>query len=111
MGAIHGLSNLGGAILAVYAASTNKSKRAIRDTVAVYYLIFGLAQLSVLIMMGHHKILATNYIAPIISIMAYVMVGNYVFLKVNDDTYRNALTAFIFLYGLLIIFNTLHRSQ
>lgn len=40
MGIIHGLTNLGGAMLAILASSTNTDKEAIRYTVAHYYLAF-----------------------------------------------------------------------
>lgn len=48
MGAVHGLTNMGGALLALYASSTQEGKLEIRTTISRYYLAFGLIQLSTL---------------------------------------------------------------
>ena len=46
MGLVHGLTNLGGALLAILATGQHSEKGAIRYTVAHYYLAFGSVQIS-----------------------------------------------------------------
>lgn len=48
IGIVHGLSNLGGGLLAIFAASTFSDKVAIRGRIAFCYLCFAAIQLSVL---------------------------------------------------------------
>ncbi|MBT3558467.1 MAG: sulfite exporter TauE/SafE family protein [Rhodospirillales bacterium] len=103
MGIVHGVTNLGGAILAVYAAAINKNKQATRHAIATYYLVFGIIQILMLSLMGQYSVMAQNYVAPIISSLVYIVAGNRVFMKIDDAVYYHALTTFIALYGIVII--------
>ncbi|NQU59182.1 MAG: hypothetical protein HQ513_18275 [Rhodospirillales bacterium] len=104
MGIIHGLTNLGGAMLAVLASGTNTEKEAIRYTVAHYYLAFSAIQMFLLsTVMGHHDILFGNLPAAAISAGVYLVIGNRIFARANNPFYDFALTIFIAVYGVVVI--------
>jgi len=104
MGTIHGLTNLGGAMLAILASGTNTEKQAIRYTVAHYYLAFSTIQMLLLAtIIGHHDILFTNLPAAIISAAIYLLVGNRIFIRTNDPSYNFALTLFMAVYGVVVL--------
>lgn len=105
MGIIHGLTNLGGGLLVLFAGSVNTEKQHIRYVIAHYYLAFSIIQLAVLgaIMEQHSKIM--EHIAlPVIASLVYFLVGDRIFLRVTNPHYDGALTAFIALYGAIILF-------
>lgn len=104
MGVVHGLTNLGGALLAVFASGTNTDKRAIRYTVAHYYLAFSVIQMIFLAtFMGHHEILIANFPAAVISATVYLLIGNRIFIRTSNPFYNSALTIFIAVYGVVVL--------
>ena len=104
MGVTHGLTNLGGALLAILASGTNTEKGAIRYTVAHYYLAFSFIQMLVLAtIMGHHDILVANLPAAAISAAVYLLVGNRIFARASNPSYNLALTTFIAVYGVVVL--------
>lgn len=104
MGIIHGLTNLGGAFLAILASGTNTEKEAIRYTVAHYYLAFSIIQMLLLAtVMGHHDILIANLPAVATSATVYLLIGNRIFFRFNNASYNVALTMFMGLYGVIIL--------
>ncbi len=104
MGLVHGLTNLGGAMLAILASSTRTEKTAIRYTVAHYYLAFSVIQMLLLAtVMGHQDILIANLPAAIISAAIYLLVGNRIFIRTTNLSYNFALSIFIAVYGVVVL--------
>ena len=104
MGFIHGLTNLGGALLAILASETNTGKEAIRYTVAHYYLAFSVIQMLLLAtVMGHHGNLMAHLPTAVISTFVYLLVGNRIFIRISNQSYNFALTMFIAIYGVVIL--------
>lgn len=104
MGLTHGLTNLGGALLAILASHKSTEKEVIRMTVARYYLAFSAIQiLFLVIVMGHHEILISNLPAAVISAAVYLLIGNRIFIRAGNPSYNIALTVFIAAYGLVVI--------
>lgn len=104
MGTIHGLTNLGGAFLAILASGTNTDKGAIRYTVAHYYLAFSIIQMLILaVFMGHHDIIIANWPAVITSATVYLLIGNRIFSRFSNTSYNIALTMFMGIYGVVIL--------
>ncbi|MHA1567405.1 MAG: hypothetical protein ACTSX7_19005 [Alphaproteobacteria bacterium] len=104
MGTIHGLTNLGGAFLAILASGTNTQKEAIRYTVAHYYLAFSLIQMTLLATaMGQHKALFANLPLAALSAAVYLFVGNYIFSRASNPSYNFSLTVFIAVYGVIVL--------
>lgn len=104
MGLIHGLTNLGGAMLAILAGGTNTEKEAIRYTVAHYYLAFSIIQMLLLAtVMGHRGVLFANLPTAAISTLVYFLVGNHIFIRTSNQSYNFALTIFIAVYGVAVL--------
>lgn len=104
MGLIHGLTNLGGALLAILASGMDTEKEAIRYTVAHYYLAFSFIQMLLLAtIMGHHGILIANWPAAIISSLVYVVIGNRIFIRTSNQSFGVALTIFTAIYGAAVL--------
>lgn len=104
MGLLHGLTNLGGALLSMLASGLNSEKRAIRYTVAHYYLAFSFIQMLLLAtLMGHHDVLISNLPAVAVAASVYFLVGNRIFIRTSNQSYNVALTMFTAIYGVAIL--------
>ena len=104
MGVTHGLTNLGGALLAVLASGRNNEKEAIRYTVAHYYLAFSIIQMLLLAtVMGRHDILISNLPFALIAAIIYFFIGNRIFTHSNNQSYNVALNLFLVTYGLVVL--------
>jgi uncharacterized protein len=106
MGLCHGLTNLGGAMLAILASGTSSDKSVIRYTIAYYYLAFSTVQMLVLaILMGHSDMLIANSFMAVISGVVFLLVGRRIFSRTSDPVYNVALTVFIAIYGAIVLIN------
>ncbi|SMH61321.1 TSUP family transporter [Azospirillum agricola] len=103
MGILHGFTNMGGALLSVYAASINGTKHAVRATVSVYYLFFGMVQIAMLAVLrpealGYHSLAAAATAA-----FVYAVAGRLVFHRASAVAYERAVTGFIAVYGVAVL--------
>ena len=104
MGLVHGITNLGGAFLAVMAASLYQDKASIRYTVAHYYLAFGVIQIIVIAaVFGETHILVSSLPMAGAAGAIYLLVGNRLFLRTDNTTYHYGLTGFIIAYGIAVL--------
>ncbi len=106
MGTVHGLTNLGGAFLAVFASTTSTDKQTIRYRIAYYYLLFSVVQIFVLVMIaGFQKMLSLNLLMALVSTSVYLLVGNRIFIRSNNGRYQIALSGFMAACGIAILLN------
>ncbi len=111
MGLVHGMTNLGGALLAILASGTNTEKEAIRYTVAHYYLAFSIVQMLMLTtVMGHHGLLFGNLPGAVVSSLVFLLFGNFIFNRTSNRSYNTALTIFIAIYGIAVLLKSLPIS-
>ncbi|NQU58895.1 MAG: sulfite exporter TauE/SafE family protein [Rhodospirillales bacterium] len=104
MGLTHGLTNLGGAFLAILASGTSTDKEIIRGTIAHYYLAFSTVQMAFLaVFMGHGDILLANLPAAAVSAVVYLLIGKRIFSRTSSPAYNIALSVFIAAYGAIIL--------
>lgn len=104
MGLTHGLTNLGGALLAVLASGVSTDKEAIRSTVAHYYLAFSATQIIFLAsVMGRFDALVTSSPMAVTSALVYLLIGRRIFSLTSNPFYNTALTTFIAAYGAVIL--------
>ncbi len=102
MGLVHGLSNMGGAMLAVYAAGAGGDREQTRYLAAHYYLVFGLCQLAALAVTGRLE-LSYNLATPVLSVGIYLLLGNRIFKTASEPVYKALFTAFMAFYGAVLL--------
>ncbi|MBE1252122.1 TSUP family transporter [Enterobacter cloacae] len=103
MGALHGVTNMGGALLALYASTKQREKTAIRAEVSRYYLMFGIIQLLTLVILKPHSLSLSGFMAAPLALFVYWVVGNVLFRRASASVYEGLLTAFIAVYGILVL--------
>lgn len=104
MGLVHGMTNLGGALLAILASGTSTDKDEIRNTVSLYYLAFSTVQMLFLsIVMGHADLFFSNLAAAGVSALIYLLIGKRIFNLTSNPVYNTALTIFIAAYGVVVL--------
>ena len=103
MGLVHGLTNMGGALLALYATSAHKDKLLVRTTVARYYLMFGLLQLGTLAVLKPAALSVQGLFVAPVAALSYLVAGNLLFKRTSAPVYERSITLFIAVYGLAII--------
>lgn len=103
MGLVHGLTNMGGAVLALYASSTQAEKTGVRSTVSRYYLLFGLIQLATLALLRPTALSIEGLIAAPVALFIYWAPGNFLFRRASAPLYERLLTGFIAVYGLVVL--------
>ncbi|WP_186099342.1 hypothetical protein [Burkholderia gladioli] len=102
MGVIHGLTNMGGALLAVYAVSRHRDKLQVRLAIARYYLLFG-----ALAVLRRSALSVEGFAIAPLAVVAYFAVGNLLFKRAGAPLYERAMTAFIGVYGAVVLARTL----
>ena len=103
MGAVHGLTNVGGALLAVFAASVYPTKEEMRYTIAYYYFAFGVLQCATLLLTFSGSALVKGVLLSVIAAIIYTAVGSPLFRKLRDLEYNRAMSVFIFAYGAILL--------
>lgn len=103
MGAVHGLTNMGGALLSVYASTVYREKTEIRATIATYYLSFGIVQIATIAVLKPEVLGLHSVIAAIVAALVYGMVGQLIFQRASGVFYDKAITGFIAVYGAAVL--------
>jgi uncharacterized protein len=107
MGIVHGLSNMGGGLLAVLASTINNEKEVQRKNIAFGYLIFGLTQILVLVISSFHLFTYMSILLPIISLIIYFIIGNVVFKMAPEFFFNRMFTWLLLLYGLILVYTSI----
>lgn len=106
IGIVHGLSNLGGGLLGVFAASLSEDKGIIRSHIAFCYLCFAVIQLSILAILTpdvmHTEQLGYAAIAGVV----FLAVERCLFRSIASPAFERLFTALIAAYSLLIFLKT-----
>tara|TARA_Y100000590_G_scaffold298300_1_gene336289 strand:- start:1432 stop:2151 length:720 start_codon:yes stop_codon:yes gene_type:complete len=106
-GIIHGITNLGGALLSAIIFSKNFSKEKTRSTIAISYLTFAIFQIITLVFfikINEFHII-NNFIYCIIGVITFFLVDKFIFLRINEERYSLFFVFLLFSTGFLIIFN------
>jgi hypothetical protein len=102
LGLIHGLSNLGGGLLTVYATSKFKTKEERLKLISVVYLIFASSQVLTLIALGRFQFFAYTPFAMLVAGTAYQFIGSKMFVHANNKIYQISISGLILVYGLIL---------
>ncbi|MFZ9000524.1 MAG: TSUP family transporter [Bacteriovoracaceae bacterium] len=105
LGIVHGLSNLGGGLLTLYAASKANDKVQVRGIISFGYLIFGVVQLLILFILKHSVFHYKMLIYPVLSGLIFYFLGNAVFKKLPEKLFSRLVTLLIFCYGIILALN------
>ena len=102
MGAVHGITNLGGALLTaiVFHADLNKFQK--RATIAVSYMTFAIFQIITITFMDHN-LNKYNIIYVIIGVLVYLIVNKLMFNKISDLNHNMLFSIFLVVTGILLI--------
>ena len=105
-GIIHGLSNLGGALLSAIVFSKKLSKDSTRATIAICYLTFAIIQIiTIIIFIGNSSFISQiNILYWSIGIFIFLIVEKNFYVRINEKKYVNFFTGFIFCIGMFLLF-------
>jgi uncharacterized protein len=107
IGLIHGVSNLGGSLLAILSPIiNNEEKNKTRYSIAYGYLIMGIIQILVLFFFSNNHIKYFNLIYIILVFIIYFPTQK-IFKKFKSNHFSNFLNIFALLYGLIILFKNI----
>jgi len=102
-GLVHGLSNMGGALLTVFATTIYSNKLSVRSNIAFGYSIFGLSQLIMLSLFNPKSFTAASFIFPFVSLLAYLAVGQNIYRNTSERGYQLLITIFMLIYGVALL--------
>lgn len=105
MGIIHGITNLGGALLSTIIFSKKMTKIQMRSTIALCYLTFAVFQILTLILLMdyNHLTIIVNFYYWITGLIIFFIVETYLYPKINEEKYSQLFRLFLFCIGLLLI--------
>ena len=105
MGMIHGITNLGGALLSAIVFSKNLSKDSKRTTIAICYLTFALFQIITLIIVFNDNSFLNifNYVYWILGPVIFFTVEKYLYFRIDGRKYIKYSNFFLFVLGLMLI--------
>ena len=105
MGVIHGITNLGGALLSGIVFSKDLSKESKRTTIAICYLTFAIFQIMTLIVIFNNNnfLNELNFIYWTLGPVIFFIVEKYIYFRINEKNYINYSNFFLFVMGLILV--------
>jgi uncharacterized membrane protein YfcA len=103
MGVFHGVTNMGGALLAVMAATIHNDKVNARYVVAVYYMTFVVIQFLVLLFTIDGQYLLDGMIYMPVSLVVYFVFGTRLFRGIDNAVFQAGMTGFLVLYAAVLL--------
>jgi len=105
MGMIHGITNLGGALLSAIVFSKNLSKDSKRTTIAVCYLTFAVFQIITLIVVFNDNSFLNifNFVYWILGPVIFFIVEKYLYFRIDGGKYIKYSNFFLFILGFMLI--------
>ena len=103
IGSVHGLTNMGGGFLTIFSSLINNSdKRLTRYFISYGYLIMGLLQYFILVLL-EYKDLSFSKIYYIFLVLIVYFPSQIIFKKVNDFLFSKIISIIALFYGIIII--------
>jgi len=104
-GIIHGITNLGGALLSAIVFSKNLSKGSKRTTIAVSYLTFAFFQILTIILTFNNNdaFNKLNLIYWISGVSIFLFVEKYLYFRIDEKKYIIYSNVFLFTIGIVLI--------
>lgn len=105
LGVVHGLSNMGGAILTPLISSLYKEKQKVLAGISYSYAFMATLQLIILFLMNPKSFFVEQLIGPLLAVFVYYIIGKRAFAFTKDQMYQRLLTAIILLSAIILILN------
>jgi uncharacterized protein len=103
MGVVHGLTNLGGSLLAGYVSIKDWNKIKTRTNIAFCYFSFALTQLITLFVNDKSDFNKNNIIYIFLGTIIYFLANKYIFKEINESKFSNIVTILLFIFGIILI--------
>lgn len=103
LGVIHGLSNLGGGVLTAIVGSSFPDKDSVRRHIAFCYGLMASLQLVVVLLEGPEVQPALCIALALLAAAVYLVVGQWLFVRVRRGAYQHALTSLLAIFGVLLV--------
>ena len=95
MGLIHGLSNMGGSILAPLASSLYQDKKRVLAAISFDYAFMASLQLLFLIIFFEAQLQGKHILIAVLALMVRLLIGQKIFVKTSEATYQRLINVFI----------------
>lgn len=102
MGVVHGISNLGGGLLTIFASAIYRDKVQIRQLIALCYSCFAAIQLGLLFIFFPNSFGWYQLSYALVSTLIFLTVGNHVFRWISASMFYNFFTGLMVSYSLLL---------
>ncbi|MCH7753031.1 MAG: TSUP family transporter [Planctomycetes bacterium] len=103
MGFVHGISNMGGGLLTIFATALYDDKERTRANIAYGYLVFAISQISVLLLLHFDAFHLNCLPLAIVALGTYLTIGNFIYVRSSRAVYQQWITLFMLAYGVLLI--------
>ncbi len=103
MGVLHGVSNMGGAILAIVSSARFSDKNELRTFVAANYAVLAASQLVLLLFEMEQKQIVGLLASSFLALTVYTFVGKYMFASIDTRQFHRLFTGFIFAYSAALL--------
>jgi len=105
MGAVHGMTNLGGSLLTAIVHAKEYDKNTTRVTVAICYATFAVFQLLTLLFIGRHFELSysDNMSFVQVGVIVFLLTEEFLYSHINDKRYAHLFAVFLLISGVLLI--------
>ena len=103
MGVLHGVSNMGGALLAILSSARYSDKNELRNFVALNYAVLAGTQLLVLLFVMESKHLGSMLVSAIIAFFVYIWAGKQMFSSIGGVAFHKLFTGFILIYSAALL--------
>ena len=101
-GVLHGLTNLGGALLSSKVFSMNKTKQEKRALISLSYFTFATFQILTLVTMGAHHSFDPHYL--MIGIATFFFANQLIYKKLATTSYNSYFSVFLFCSGVMLVY-------
>ncbi len=104
LGAIHGISNLGGGVLTLIVSSVYDTREDIRRQIAFCYGMMAIIQLATLLITAVADVnVWLCMLLPTLAVATYITIGNRTFRATGQAAYQHALTMLIIAFGVALV--------
>lgn len=105
MGAIQGVSNLGGGFLTLFALQKTSNKYQTQYIIALTYLIWGVLQIAVVIGLGGKLQISSTLVSLLIASLSFIFANKFLMQRISHQLFSKILIGLIFLYSIVMFGN------